>query len=118
MLLTDALKGNQLLLAKRMGQISAGVGVLELFLNPIAGQLSDRSGRRLLLVLSPFINCFNKMLVAVNPTFWTIAWERVVDGAVTTLAGSTTCAAGALCLVVAGRSSIPHPRRSTVSARS
>ena len=73
--------------------MSAGVGALELLLNPLAGQLSDKYGRRNFLLLSPLINFFNKLYVAFNPSLAALAWERVIDGAITTLGGSTTCAA-------------------------
>ena len=33
------------------------------------------------------------MYVAFNPSLAALAWERVIDGAFTTLGGSTTCAA-------------------------
>ena len=73
--------------------MSAGVGALELLLNPLAGQLSDKYGRRNFLLLSPLINFFNKLYVAFNPSLAALAWERVIDGAITTLGGSTACAA-------------------------
>ena len=66
-LILRALKGDATALAKRLTMASSAVGVLELLLNPIAGQLSDRYGRRPFLLLSPVFNMVNKMLVSLNP---------------------------------------------------
>lgn len=94
MLILDALGKDRIGLTRLMGKASAAVGLLELFINPIAGQMTDKYGRRPLLLLSPMVNAVNKFLVAYNPSLFNIVWERIVDGAVTTLAGSTTtCAA-------------------------
>lgn len=93
MLMSRNLKGNASEVARIMSYMSAGVGALELLLNPVAGQLSDKFGRRNFLLISPFINFINKMYVAFNPSLAALAWERVIDGAFTTLGGSTTCAA-------------------------
>ena len=93
MLMSRNLRGNASEVARIMSYMSAGVGALELLLNPMAGQLSDKYGRRNFLLLSPIINFFNKLYVAFNPSLAALAWERVIDGAITTLGGSTTCAA-------------------------
>eukprot|EP00943_MAST-04B_sp_MAST-4B-sp1_P001702 g1702.t1 len=93
MLMSRNLKGNAAEVARIMSYMSAGVGMLELLLNPLAGQLSDKFGRRNFLLISPLVNFFNKLYVAFNPTLAALAWERVIDGAITTLGGSTTCAA-------------------------
>ena len=47
------LRGNASEVARIMSYMSAGVGALELLLNPMAGQLSDKYGRRNFLLLSP-----------------------------------------------------------------
>ena len=62
--------------ARILSYMSAGVGALELLLNPMAGQLSDKYGRRNFLLLSPIINFFNKLYVAFNPSLAALAWER------------------------------------------
>lgn len=50
-------------------------------------------GRKPFLLFSPTVNCILKAMVAMNPSLMMIGIERVVDGAITTLAGSTTCSA-------------------------
>ena len=46
MLMSRNLKWNASEVARIMSYMSAGVGALELLLNPVAGQLSDKFGRR------------------------------------------------------------------------
>ena len=59
MLMSRNLKGNAAEVARIMSYMSAGVGMLELLLNPLAGQLSDKFGRRNFLLISPLVNFFN-----------------------------------------------------------
>jgi MFS family permease len=92
-LILNAVKGDTAKMATFLTSFSSCVGLLEFFLNPTAGKLSDQYGRRKFLIASPTINCLLKMMVALNPSLAMIGIERVIDGAVTTLAGSTTCSA-------------------------
>ena len=82
-LVTRQVKGDAASMAKRLSYMSAAVGVLELLVNPIAGQLSDRLGRRPFLLFGPACNMVNKLLVSACPDSpLVLAWERVVNGAV------------------------------------
>jgi MFS family permease len=85
--------GDTAAMAARLSSWSAGVGVLEFLLNPMAGKLSDSYGRRFFLLASPVINLVLKAAVAATAgrSLLALMLERVVNGAVTTLAGSTMC---------------------------
>lgn len=71
--------------------MSAGVGLLEFFLNATVGRLSDAFGRRLFLFASPVVNLVLKAAVFATQSPFMLAAERVVNGAITTIAGSTMC---------------------------
>jgi len=75
--------------------MSAAAGIIEFSLNPMCGRLSDRYGRKVFVLLAPFVNVLLKMAVFLtdgnNLSF--VALDRIVGGAVTTVGGSTTCAA-------------------------
>lgn len=60
-------------------------------MNPIIGRLSDKYGRKRSLLVGPLSNVLLKSLVAIHPSIATIALERVLCGAFTTVSGSTTC---------------------------
>jgi len=76
------------------GKMTAAIGVLEFVLNPTVGKLSDALGRRVILLTFPIINCLLKLMVFFHPDNLSVVFfERTVNGAVTTLAGSTTCSA-------------------------
>ena len=80
--------------ATRMQAWWAGlIGFLEFFVNPALGRLSDKVGRKPFLMLGPVVNFFLKALVAFRPSVRTLMLERIVCGAMTTVAGSTTCSA-------------------------
>ena len=78
-------------MASLLSNMSACVGLLEFILNPICGKLADSFGRLRFIYASPLINCILKAAVALNPHPFCIGAERIVNGAVTTLAGSTMC---------------------------
>jgi hypothetical protein len=83
--------GNSAAMAAALANMSAGVGVLEFLLNATAGRLSDAFGRRFFLYASPVVNLLLKAGVFVTQSPFMLAAERVVNGAITTLAGSTMC---------------------------
>ena len=84
-LVLSQVKNDPAVMATTLTTFSSMVGVLEFFLNPTAGKLSDQYGRMPFLLVSPLINCVLKALVAMNPSLTMIAIERIIDGAVTTL---------------------------------
>jgi MFS family permease len=58
--------GNLDKMAGMLSLMSSGVGVLEFLLNPTAGRLSDRYGRKPFLLASPVINAVLKMTVVFS----------------------------------------------------
>jgi MFS family permease len=75
--------------AQTMAYLSGATAMLEFFVNPIAGAFSDAWGRRTFLLLSPAVNSFLKLAVAVAPSPFLMSVERVVGGACGTLSGTT-----------------------------
>merc|ERR1719223_2568720 len=69
---------------------STGVGMVEFLMNPLAGKLSDAYGRRNFLVQSPLVSALLKGLVFAMPSKATMALERCISGACTTIGGSTS----------------------------
>ena len=90
-LLHKLLKGD----SKKINSLSAfwagAVGATEFLVNPIIGRLSDKYGRKRNLLMGPLSNVLLKSLVAAYPSVTTIALERVLCGAFTTVSGTTTC---------------------------
>jgi MFS family permease len=84
-LILSQVKNDPSKMARVLTLYSSLVGALEFFLNPTAGRLSDQYGRKPFLLLSPIINMILKAGVAMNPSLFMIALERIVDGAITTL---------------------------------
>jgi MFS family permease len=84
-------RGDSAAMASALANMSAGVGILEFLLNATAGRLSDAFGRRLFLFASPIVNLALKAGVFVTQSPSMLAAERVVNGAITTIAGSTMC---------------------------
>ena len=75
--------------------MSALAGLVEFFLNPVLGRLSDAIGRKPFLIASPLVNLVTKLAV-----FWSdgkslllVALDRIVGGAMTTVGGTTACSA-------------------------
>ena len=89
--LSTVLGGSQLQSAKTLAYLSSGVGMIEFIINPIIGKLSDAYGRKAFIAQAPFISILLKLLVFFKPSLATIALERCLGGATTTLGGSTTC---------------------------
>jgi len=81
----DACNGNQLRAAKLLASFGGLAGATEFMLNPIIGRLSDRFGRRPLLLLSPVTCALLRGLVYVFPTSQrALKLERVLSSAVIT----------------------------------
>jgi MFS family permease len=83
--------GDSAAMAQVLANMSAGVGILEFLLNATVGRLSDAFGRRLFLFASPVVNLVLKAGVFATQSPFMLAAERVVNGAITTIAGSTMC---------------------------
>lgn len=79
--------------AQLLALFSSGVGAVEFLLNPITGKLSDAYGRKIFLMQAPAVSAFMKLLVFLKPAKITIALERCLAGACTTIGGSTACSA-------------------------
>jgi MFS family permease len=89
--LSQVLGGNPLKSAKMLAYLSSGVGLIEFIINPIVGKLSDAFGRKMFIAQAPAFSILLKLLVFFKPSLSTIALERCLGGATTTLGGSTTC---------------------------
>lgn len=78
-----------------MSYWSASAAFLEFILNPMLGRLSDRYGRKVFLMLSPLVNFMLKISVFLTDGRYLplVAVDRILGGAITTVGGSTTCAA-------------------------
>jgi len=76
--------------ANFLAMCSGGVGVVEFFLNPLAGKLSDAYGRKPFILQSPLVSAVLKAMVFLAPSKLTIGIERLVSGALTTIGGSTS----------------------------
>ncbi len=74
--------------AERLGATPAVVGLLvasyafcQLFSGPLLGRISDRIGRRPLLLLSQAGTFFGFLLLAASRTLWMVFLARIIDGA-------------------------------------
>jgi MFS transporter, DHA1 family, tetracycline resistance protein len=98
--------------AERMGASPAQVGWLmgiyaacQLVSGPLLGRLSDRMGRKPLLLLSQAGTCAGFILTALAPSLWVVFLARAIDGAT----------AGNLSLAQAYISDITKPEERTKS---
>ena len=89
--LSNVLGGSMLQSAKTLAYLSSGVGIIEFIINPIVGKLSDAYGRKMFIAQAPIFSILLKLLVFLKPSLTTVALERCLGGATTTLGGSTTC---------------------------
>merc|ERR1719401_1878751 len=71
--------------ANFLAMCSGGVGVVEFFLNPLAGKISDAYGRKVFIMQSPLVSAVLKALVFLFPSKFSIGVERMVSGACTTI---------------------------------
>ena len=74
--------------AERLGATPAVVGLLvasyafcQLFSGPLLGRISDRIGRRPLLLLSQAGTFAGFLLLAASKTLWMVFLARIIDGA-------------------------------------
>jgi len=74
-------KGNASQTARTMGLMTSVAGAIELFLNPVLGKLSDKYGRKPLLLLAPTVNGFLHTLVAAFPNVLAMQFvDRMITG--------------------------------------
>lgn len=75
-------KGDASATAKTMGLMSSTAALLEIFMNPVLGRLSDKYGRRPFLMLGPAVTAILHTLVALFPTNLTLNFaDRCISGA-------------------------------------
>src|SRR5712692_11601710 len=74
--------------AEKLGATPSQVGLLigvyaacQLFSGPLLGRLSDRMGRKPLLVVSQIGTLIGFLIMAVAPSLWVVFLARVIDGA-------------------------------------
>lgn len=80
--------------AKAAAQINSGasiVGLLEFLLSPMMGSISDRIGRRPLMLVAPASGAFFRTVAALWPSALTLSAERVAGDATRAFAGTTMC---------------------------
>ena len=63
------------------GVLGAAYGVMNFFATPILGALSDRFGRRRVLLVSIFGLGLDFLLLAVAPALWLFAASRIASAA-------------------------------------
>ena len=73
------------------GGFATAFALVQFFMSPILGVLSDRYGRRPVILLSSIGSAIDCLILAVAPNLWWLFLGRVLSGA--TAAGSTACAA-------------------------
>jgi DHA1 family tetracycline resistance protein-like MFS transporter len=84
-ILVNALTGGDTVrTATLLARFAAFGGAAEFLLNPIIGRMSDRFGRRPLLLLSPITCALLRGLVFLSPTKGVIMCERMLSSAVVT----------------------------------
>eukprot|EP00930_Biecheleria_cincta_P035899 TRINITY_DN24653_c0_g2_i1.p1 TRINITY_DN24653_c0_g2~~TRINITY_DN24653_c0_g2_i1.p1 ORF type:complete len:425 (-),score=95.41 TRINITY_DN24653_c0_g2_i1:334-1608(-) len=75
-------KGDAAATAKVLGLMSSCAAAIELFINPIFGQLSDMFGRKRFFLLAPAIDAFLHTLVAIFPKILPVTFvDRMISGA-------------------------------------
>eukprot|EP00747_Dinoflagellata_sp_TGD_P165468 gnl/TRDRNA2_/TRDRNA2_186772_c0_seq1.p1 gnl/TRDRNA2_/TRDRNA2_186772_c0~~gnl/TRDRNA2_/TRDRNA2_186772_c0_seq1.p1 ORF type:complete len:453 (-),score=73.36 gnl/TRDRNA2_/TRDRNA2_186772_c0_seq1:93-1451(-) len=89
-LVTQVTKMSSAEAASFLAMCSGGVGVVEFFLNPLAGKLSDAYGRKVFIMQSPLVSAVLKAFVFLYPSKLSIGVERLLSGALTTIGGSTS----------------------------
>ena len=63
-----------------VGMISSIYGLCSLISGPILGDLSDRYGRRIVLLLSQIGSCIGFIILALSNTLWVVFLSRIIDG--------------------------------------
>jgi MFS transporter, DHA1 family, tetracycline resistance protein len=67
-------------LAVYVAALLAGYSLMQLVFAPILGQLSDRKGRRVVLLTSTMLSCLSYVLYAVAGNFWMLLISRMLVG--------------------------------------
>mmetsp|Transcript_42275 Transcript_42275/g.59182 ORF Transcript_42275/g.59182 Transcript_42275/m.59182 type:complete len:426 (-) Transcript_42275:184-1461(-) len=76
-----------------LSRAAAASAVLEILTNPLIGQLSDRYGRKIFLLLSPLAGILLRPPVISRPTISRVIFGRIVAGALVASFASTASAA-------------------------
>lgn len=63
-----------------VGMLSSIYGLCSLVAGPILGDLSDRYGRRIVLLLSQIGTCIGFIILALSNTLWVVFLSRFIDG--------------------------------------
>lgn len=63
-----------------VGMLSSIYGLCSLVAGPILGELSDRYGRRIVLLLSQTGTCIGFIILALSNTLWVVFLSRFIDG--------------------------------------
>jgi MFS transporter, DHA1 family, tetracycline resistance protein len=79
-LITDFVHGNMMLSSKYMGLFVTTWALMQFFFSPIIGMLSDRFGRRPVVLLSNFGLGLDYVVMAVAPTLGWLFLGRVLSG--------------------------------------
>ena len=92
-LVLTRLKGNLTQCSRLLAQLTVGSTLLELLTNPSWGTLTDRHGRRPLLLLSMAVNAGLKAGVCYTGALWSAVLDAVVSGAMSAVSSSAINAA-------------------------
>jgi DHA1 family tetracycline resistance protein-like MFS transporter len=79
-LIEDFLGGNTSLAAQMVGYFGTVWAVMQFFAMPVMGALSDRFGRRPVILLSNLGLGFDYLLMALAPTLWWLFVGRLISG--------------------------------------
>jgi len=90
-LVEDFLHGNTARAAEIFGLFATVWAAMQLLFSPVLGALSDRFGRRPIILLSNFGLGFDYIVMALAPTVWWLFVGRVISG-ITTASFSTASA--------------------------
>jgi DHA1 family tetracycline resistance protein-like MFS transporter len=63
-----------------VGMIASSYGICSLIAGPILGDLSDRFGRRPVLLISQMGTCLSFIILALSKTLWVVFVARIIDG--------------------------------------
>ncbi|MEM7632076.1 MAG: TCR/Tet family MFS transporter [Pseudomonadota bacterium] len=74
------------------GALTAAYAVMQFFFSPIVGALSDRFGRRPVLLVSLFVMAFDYLVMAVAQTFWLLFLARIIAGITAATQSAATAA--------------------------
>lgn len=63
-----------------VGMLSSIYGLCSLIAGPILGDLSDRYGRKIVLLTSQIGTCIGFVILALSNTLWVVFLSRIIDG--------------------------------------